>query len=437
MSRNERHRVAATAVLLLAAATFAQGASDDAASSGFPKWLAFGGQIRGRMEAPAGSDFLRNSGEPYLLTRLRLNVALRPWKWLTLFAETQDTRALGYDATPPATMQDPLDLRAAYLELHSSGPRGVMVRTGRQEIALGNSRLIAIGPWSNTSRTFDAIRTAWFRPGLRFEWIAGSLVLTDGARFDRHKPGEHVYASYNTLSRVVPHSQLEPYFIAKTVAGVTGELGSRGDAAVYTAGLRWAGTFAKTFDYSAEMLRQWGTWAADRIRADAGTYTLGWTFSTSPPKPRVSADFSFGSGDRNPTDGTRGALDLLYGNQQPFFSYTGMFCWRNLREVRAGLDIVVRKNVKLVLDYRDFYLATVADAWYNSSGNAIVLNRHAASSHIGQGPDTQVSWTAGRYGQLTAGVAQVFAGAYLRQSGKSSGYLYPYLGWGKQFGPTR
>jgi len=30
-------------------------------------------------------------------------------------------------------------------------------------------------------------------------------------------------------------------------------------------------------------------------------------------------------------------------------------------------------------------------------------------------------------------VAEVFAGSYLRQSGKGSGYLYPYLGWGKQF----
>ena len=397
--------------LVLAGTALAQ----DIPNSGLPSWLAIGGQIRGRMEAPAGSDFLHDSARPYLLTRLRLNVALRPRKWLTLFAETQDTRALNYDGTPPATMQDPLDLRAAYVEVRSSDQRGVMLRAGRQEIALGNSRLISIGPWSNTSKTFDAIRMAWFRPGLRFEWIAGSLVLADGARFDRHKPGDHFYASYNTLSQLVPHSQLEPYFIARTVV----------DGTTYTAGLRWAGTFATAFDYSAEMLRQWGTRAASRIHADAGTYTLGWTFRTSPRKPRVSADFSFGSR----------YLDLLYGNQQPFFSYTGMFCWRNLRTVRAGFDFSLRKNVKAGLDYRDFYLSTVADAWYNSAGNAIVLNRQATSSHIGQGPDTQVSWTIGRYGQVTAGVAQVVAGAYLRQSGKGSGYLYPYLGWSRQFGP--
>jgi len=428
-------RAAAVSVLVAAATAFAQGASNEVhlLDPYLPAWLAIGGQLRGRLEVPAGADLVPGSGDPYLLTRLRLNVAVRPWTWLTLFAEAQDTHALGYDGTPPATMQDPLDLRAAYLELKSGGDRGIILRAGRQEIALGNSRLISIGPWSNTAKTFDAIRTAWFRPGLRFELIAGSLVQVDGARFDRHKPGEHFYASYNTLSKLVPLSQLEPYFIAKTVVGVAGELGSRGRAVVYTGGMRWTGAFARRFDYSAEMLRQWGAWAADRVRAAAGTYTFGWTIHDSPHRPRVSADYSFGSGDRNPADGTRGALDLLYGNNQPFFSYTGMFCWRNIRTLRAGADFSARKNVKVVLDYRDFYLATVADAWYNSAGNRIVLNPKAASSHVGEGPDTQFVWTAGPYGQFTVGMAKVFAGAYLRQSGKGSGYLYPYLGWGKQF----
>ncbi|HXK01116.1 MAG TPA: alginate export family protein [Verrucomicrobiae bacterium] len=428
-------RAAAVSVLLAAATAFAQGSSNDdhPLDPYTPSWLRFGGQVRGRLELPQGSDALTGSADCYLLTRLRLNVTVRPLKWLTMFAETQDTRALGYGGTPPATMQDPLDLRAAYLELNSGGDRGIMVRAGRQEMAFGNSRVISIGPWSNTSKSFDVVRTALFRPGFRFELIAGSFVQVDGNRFDRHKPGEHFYTSYNTFSRLVPHSQVEPYFIAKTVKGVTGELGSRGNAVVYTGGLRWAGTFATRFDYSVEMLRQWGSWAADRIRADAGTYTFGWTFNDSPHKPRLSAEYSFGPGDGNPADGVRGALDLLYGNNQPFFSYTGMFSWRNLRTLRAGVDFNARKNVKVVLDYRDFYLATVADAWYNAAGNRIVLDRAATNRHVGAGPDTQLVWTAGRYGQVTVGIADVFAGAYMRQSVKGSGYLYPYLGWGRKF----
>jgi len=432
MSRAHRFLIP---VLAAAASAYAQSPANEVhpLDRFTPSWLTIGGQVRGRMEIPAGSDLIDNSGEPYLLERLRLNVTIRPWKYLTLFAETQDTHALGYDGMPPTTMQDPLDLRAAYVELKSGTERGISIRVGRQEMALGNSRLISIGPWSNTSKTYDIIRTALYRTGIRAELMAGSVVQADAGRFDRHKSGEHFYGSYNTFTKLVPHSQIEPYFFAQTVVGVTGELGSHGDAAIYIGGFRWAGTLAHHFDYSAEMLRQWGSWAADRVRATAGTYTFGWTVNDSPRKPRISADYSFGSGDRNPADGLHGALDLLYGNNQPFFSYTGMFSWRNLRTLRAGTDFTPRKNIKVVLDFRDFYLETVTDAWYNASGNRIVLNRKATSTHIGEGPDTQLVWTVSSYGQITVGVAGVFAGEYLRQSGKSSGYLYPYLGWGKQF----
>ena len=62
-----------------------------------------------------------------------------------------------------------------------------------------------------------------------------------------------------------------------------------------------------------------------------------------------------------------------------------------------------------------------------------VLNRAATSRHVGDGPDTQLVWTAGPYGRVTVGVAAVFAGAYMRQSVRGSEYLYPYVAWGRQF----
>jgi hypothetical protein len=416
----------AAPALVIATLAFAQ----DPASG---HWFRFGGQLRGRVEAPAGADFVADPWSPYLLTRARLNVTVTPLKGLTLYAETQDTHAPGYDGTPPPQMQDPLDLRAAFAEFSRGKDRGFMVRVGRQEMALGNSRLISIGPWSNTSKSFDAARAAWFRPGLRLELMAGSIVQVDGSRFDRHKPGEHFFASYNTIKNLAPHSQFEPYLIVKRAIGVSGELGPRGDAVLYTSGGRWAGTLPHRIEYSAEMLRQWGSWAADGISAWGGAYMLGWTISDSALKPRASADFSLGSGDRNPADGTRGGLDTLYGSNQPFFSYTGMINWRNMRTLRAGVDFTWRKNVKVILDFRDFRLATVADGLYNTNGVRTVLNRKATSTHVGEGPDVQLAWSAEPYGQVTAGFAAIFAGAYLRQSAHGSGYLYPYLMWAKRF----
>jgi hypothetical protein len=84
--------------VVTAASAFAQGSSKEAHRLDlyFPRWLSIGEQVRGRIEVPVGADLVRGSGDPYLLTRLRLNVTIRPVEWLTMFAETQDTRALGY-----------------------------------------------------------------------------------------------------------------------------------------------------------------------------------------------------------------------------------------------------------------------------------------------------------------------------------------------------
>ena len=84
--------------VVTAASAFAHGSSKEAhlLDLYFPRWLSIGGQVRGRIEVPVGADLVQGSGVPYLLTRLRLNVTIRPVEWLTMFAETQDTRALGY-----------------------------------------------------------------------------------------------------------------------------------------------------------------------------------------------------------------------------------------------------------------------------------------------------------------------------------------------------
>lgn len=431
------NRVAAICFSLATTVAYGQSVSEEshALDAVTPSWLQIGGQLRARLEAPAGPDFVARSGHPYVLTRVRLNVAVTPLSWLKCFAEAQDTRALGYHGSAPAPLQNPLDLRAAYLEAKHGDDRGAMLRVGRQEMAIGSSRLISIGPWSNTSKSFDAVRAAFYRPAIRAELIAGSIVQVDGSRFDRHKAGEHFFASYNTIKNLlVPNSSIEPYLIAKVVTGgVAGERGPPGDAVVYTGGFRWTGTLSGGIDYSAEMLRQWGSWAADTMSAYAATYTLGWKIDQSNWQPRLSADYSFGSGDRNPNDGRRGALDLLYGASQPFFSYTGMISWRNLYTLRTGVDFSAGHHVKAVLDYRDFRLATVADGLYNSTGIRVVLNRKADSHHVGYGPDAHVVWTVGSYTEVTVGVAKIYAGAYLNESGKPGGYLYPYLMWARRF----
>lgn len=395
------------------------------------RWLRLSGQLRGRYEMPSGDGLVTGDHDAYLLSRARLNISLTPARWLSLYSELQDTHAAGYNGTAPASLRDPLDLRNAWIQIGGGEGSSVAVRAGRQDVHLGAGRLIGYPDWGNSSRSFDAVRGTFNTRYARFELLAGSVVLTDGTRFDRHKSGEHVYASYNTFTHLVPGAAVDGYLIIKSADAITSEVGRAGDGLVFTGGARVAGKRDRA-DYSFELANQWGTWAADTIGSTAGTYTVGWLLKDSSMKPRLSADFSHASGDRSPKDGRRGTFDVLYANQQPYFSLTGLLGWRNTRAWRAGLDLQLTKFLRMTVDGRDFRLATIQDGLYNGSGTRVVLNRNATTRHIGEGLDSQLVWTLSHATQVSVGVGRVFASGYLKESGKGN-FTYPFISCTKRF----
>jgi hypothetical protein len=397
-----------------------------------PNWLRINGSIRGRWED--GIVTMKgNVTDGYYLDRIRLDVALVPTSWFSVFAQLQDTRAWGYNhGVPPASLQDPFDLRQGYVQLGGGEGRGQWVRVGRQEVMLGAGHIFTSLDWSNTARSFDIIRSAIYRPGMKFEILEGSVVTPNGEGFDRHKPGEHFYGTYNTFDKLIPGATLEPYFFVKTKLDVVSELGGpAGEATLFIPGLRLAGK-ARRIDYSFELLHEGGSYASDRVAALGGTYTLGWTISREGWRPRVSGDFSHASGDNNPKDGVRRTFDQLYGGNQPFSSLMGLFGWQNIRNLRTGVDVAPLKNLKVLVDFRDIYLASTQDGLYNSSGTSAILDRTATSTHVGEGLELQViySWP---HGFTTAtGLGTLFSGEYLHQAGQHCTYTYPYFVWSKR-----
>lgn len=412
------------------AATPAQkGVLDDS----LPKWLRITGTIRGRWEDTIVA-MKGNVNDGAYLNRVRLDITVQPTPWLTLVGQVQDTRDWGYNhGVPSAALQNPLDLRVAYVQLGGGESRGQWIRAGRQELLYGAGRLFSAGEWNNTAKSFDVVRGEYYRPGVKLDFVAGSIVLLDPSRFDRHKPGEHFYGTYETFDKLVRGMSVEPYFFAKTINVATGELGSKGDALLVMGGLRLAGKAPGRMDYSFEMLHQGGTYAKDHISAWGGTYTLGWTVVRSGWKPRVSADYSFASGDKNSKDGMRGTFDLMYGNNQPFYGLTGLFGWKNIRTTRAGMDFAPLKRLTVLIDYRDYNLNTVQDGLYNASGTQIFMNRKATSAHVGEGLDAQFAYAWPKGITTSIGLGSVFCGTYLHEVAQKDTYLYPYFMWSKRF----
>ncbi|HJZ97668.1 MAG TPA: alginate export family protein [Candidatus Solibacter sp.] len=390
-----------------------------------PSWLQIGGQIRGRFESPSGTSLLNSNSESYYLSRVRVDLAVKPAPWLRFFVQAQDARAGAYNTAPAsATLYNPMDLRQGYFELAHEGRVSASLRAGRQEFVFGGERLIGGADWW-MSRTFDAIDLTLGRGAAKVDFIAGSPVQTDTGRCDRHKPGEHLYAAYGRLTAF--RATIEPYLLFKQNLLIKSETAATGDALVASPGVRVAGTLPGRFDYVAEGAVQRGTWSSDRISARAGTAMLGWIMAAVSWKPHVSVEYNYASGDRNARDGVRATFDQFYPSNHVYYGMIDQFGWRNLKNLRVGCDFVVRGKLKVRADYNDFRLATVQDSLYGATGAAAVTNRAATSDHAGFGLNTIAVYQWTKLWKFGAGIGHLYAGEYLRQSHYTAGYTYPYL----------
>ncbi len=410
--------------------------SKTAASGGLKDYLArtvkVTGSVRARWEATQGSDYTLTPADSYLLTRVRLGVAFQPTSFLRFFAETQDARVMGYNTKPPSSIDNPIDFRQGYVEVGVIEGPGAKLRVGRQDLTLGSGRLVTSGDWSNVTKTFDMFHAYITTKAFKLDLVGGSVVLADPNREDRDKPGEHFYAAYSALGKLIPHASIEPYFMAKTAMNVKSKDGKLGDADTLYGGMRLIGTIPGGFDYNGEAVREGGYYNHDVVQAFGYVAGGGWTLKRVSWKPHFNSDYVWASGDDNRKDGYHQSFDCLYGANQPLNSLTGQFGWRNLADWRAGVDFTPTKKLKVKVDYRDYWLATVQDGLYNGSGTRTVFDTKATSNHVGEGVDAMLIATVTPKTVVGIGVGNLAPGSYLKQAGKTSGFVYPFLYFTRQ-----
>jgi hypothetical protein len=392
-----------------------------------PSWLQVGGQIRGRFEYPSGTSLLSNATDGYYLSRIRVDFGVRPARWLRFFVQAQDARVGAYNSAPAsASYYNPMDLRQGYVELETEGAVSARLRAGRQELAFGGERLIGPADWG-MSRTFDAIDLSLARGRAAVDLVAGSAVQVDASRFDRHKPGEHFYGAYGSLKGLLRGLTIEPYILFKQNLVIKSEAGGAGDALVSSPGVRLTGNLRGGFDYAGEGIVQRGSWSADRVSARAATGTLGWTVPGASWKPRFSAEYNYASGDPTVKDGSRNTFDQFYPSNHNYYGMIDQFGWKNMKNYRFGFDFAAAKKLKVRADFNEFYLATVQDALYASSGSSEVLNRKATSAHVGAEINAVAVYQWTKIWKFGAGLGHLYAGDYLKQSKCAFGYTYPYV----------
>ena len=354
--------------------------------------ISFGLEHRTRVEVWENKFLGGNQSDSNGLTYLRNRVWM-DWELqehVRVFAMGQDARKDGDTGLGGRTWEDKTDLLEGYLDVRKFFGLDLTVRVGRQPLAYGRERLVGSFEWSNPGRRFDALRVIWKSRDQHWsaDAFASKVVLVDAEGFDRQHPTEEFYGLYATnkslkehgfdlyaLGRINDNSRSRsPTAAGKLLSGpIRDELGRRGELKIGTLGLRAYGEkICQRLDYEFEGAWQFGALGQGEHRAGALHGELGWTFAPA-WKPRLMAEFNYGSGDRNPRDGESQAFNNLFPSNHFHYGYIDYQDWSNTRSLGIGFTASPATGVSVWAKGYRFWLDQPKDAWRNAG--SLVLGR--------------------------------------------------------------
>jgi hypothetical protein len=397
------------------------------ANSVMPSWLRVRGEFRERVEGFENSGFVADRDDAYALSRVRLNATITASKQLSFQANVQDARVAKKQVGPTtAPFRGPFDLRTAFADI-GDAKVPVAARLGRQELAFGEQRLLGHLAWVNTGRTWDAARVILRAKSWQADVFGASLVRSLPDAFDKSGNGNRLAGVYASSAKVIPQAAVEPYVFWRRDVNLRSELTTFGNLSQTTIGARIAGKLPARLDYGIEMAMQRGSLAADSVSAWAGH----WQIRESLPGAgavKLTSEYNFATGDDNPTDGRRQTFDQLYPTGHDKLGLADQVGWRNVHHLREGFEFSPFKATPISLNYHSWWLAEKTDGLYAASGAQIArVAGGAASSHVGQELDIQVTRALTQQIQLAAGYAHMFTGAFLKQATPGASYSAPYL----------
>ncbi|MBI4520948.1 MAG: alginate export family protein, partial [Gemmatimonadetes bacterium] len=219
-----------------------------------------------------------------------------------------------------------------YIELSAeAGHAAVRATAGRQELTLGNERLLGPVDWSNTGQAFDALRVQVTGPRERVRLIGFAAVVREYDRVaatgldPRANEGEDRDHGFFGLIVEAPRAQL--FLLHDRNAAYRSFTGVDRT----TVGARAERTLGGRVRLEAEGAYQLGNQLAlggvgpkQDIGAWLGGGRIAWL---GPPRPLASVGIGVDwlAGDANPGDTDHEAFHTLYGTNHRFYGFMDLF----------------------------------------------------------------------------------------------------------------
>ena len=395
-----------------------------------PHWIDLQAEERFRYEAHDNNNFKAGANDSYLLNRFRFKVDLHTPSWLRITAQVQDARA-GFQNPPlgpPNTVR--WDLKLAYAEVGAPDKHWFSLRVGRQLINYNNT-IIANSEWRNQARSYDAAVLNLNAKREHLGIFAASAVVPQAYGVSPHQEGNNIYGAYGRIDDLVPHSNLEPFFLWRVqpaevvepaVAKTTGKENEK------AGGVRFKAQAHTALDYGGELIFEGGTVGPQSIGAWAAQGGAAYQFLDAVAKPRVFTQYDYATGNSNPAhNATHTTFDTIYPTAHDRFGITDLFGWQNIESVRVGATVEPHRRLTFTVQGLDFWAASALDSIYNTSGSSIVYNKTAHGRHVGAEIDSYSWYELNKHFNLGGGIGYFGGGQFLTNVSTSHSYTTYYF----------
>jgi Alginate export len=389
-------------------------------------------ELRGRTEEQTSLGYVTGKDRLYELTRVWGGMTVVPTNWLTIYGQFMDLHALGLPLQDTAAnMRDTFDLRQGYLDLHY---KPVQFIVGRQELRIGDERVVGISDWTNTSRTWDGF---YMRIGNVNELniFSTSVVSVHPTSLDTHGAGLTFHGVQGKLATYVPHTTIEPFVLVHALPGVTSQQGVIRSQTEVTFGSYYETKLPSGFDSSGTGDLQRGTYSNDSIHAGAAIVRGGYETKRLPWRPHLEAEYDYATGNPHTNPYRISTYDQEYPSNHNAFGLVDLFGFQNIKQRRLNLQLNPRSNFLVLFQGGSLHAATIHDSIYSGAGASLIAAPTGGfkSDDIGSEFDASAKYIFHKSFVTNIGVGHFFPGELMTSEKHGAPLTYAYVGFTYRF----
>jgi hypothetical protein len=386
-------------------------------------WLSLGGEARYRLDGydpylfglgKSGTSWASNQERLFLDFDLHVGQVFRAFVQVDTSHENGRPVQRAYDQSAP-------DLRQGFVDVVLPVASGhAMLRAGREELYLGDSRWLSVRDPTNIRRSFDGFLAEYDDRLLTLRAFAAHPVNIMSGLFDDNTLSSEFFRGGYAVVRQpfdLPMT-IDAYVYGRQQASVTY---ARGTAAEdrWSGGARIASQW-RGFELVGEATYQWGWFGTAAISAFGGFGDFGYRFAPGailPGKvtPKLGIRTHYASGDDNLKSSSFHNFTGAYPAAS-VISEMSLISVSNATNVQPYVQLLTAPGLVFGANWNFVRKVTVADSVYGPIGT-IITAKGSKSLDVAQIGQLDMTWEINRFVQLHALYAHIYAGQYIRDAG--------------------